>query len=117
MATSGLRPVTLSHPSSVWSEVAALKAQLVGFQSKIEAYAKVEKKLETITDEPTWQAMVSGPSLSWEVGEEELCWRRRCGERGAQGRGSGSKYSNLASLKRSANSPFCSVARRLELAC
>lgn len=116
-ATPGLRPVTLPQLPSAWSKVTALKAQLVGLESEIAAYAKVEKKLETITDEPTWQAMVSLLPSRWAGSLEVLC-RRWSAEGRAHGGVSlgGAGRSTLGRRALPSCAPF-SVLSSLELLC
>ena len=57
-----LHPVKLSRagPSAAsWSESSAVRAQLAALEDDVVQYEKLEKRLEGITDEPVWDALVS----------------------------------------------------------
>lgn len=63
-ATSGpspgasLHPVKLSRVPAHWSETSALRHQLAALERDVDEYDRLATKLEGITDEPVWDAMV-----------------------------------------------------------
>lgn len=63
-ATSGpspgasLHPVKLSRVPAHWSETSALRHQLAALERDVDEYDRLATKLEGVTDEPVWDAMV-----------------------------------------------------------
>lgn len=55
---AALRPLTLPTPPA-WSHLTANKQQLAALQADLDSSGKVATKLESLTDEPTWNAFVS----------------------------------------------------------
>jgi hypothetical protein len=59
MSDSNLRPLTLPSLSPTLTRLSALKSQITLLHSQVDQYSKLALKLETFTDEPTWNAYVS----------------------------------------------------------
>lgn len=55
---AALRPLTLPAPPA-WSQLTANKQHLAALKADLESCSKVATKLESLTDEPTWNAFVS----------------------------------------------------------
>ncbi|BGP23623.1 uri1, prefoldin-like chaperone [Rhodotorula toruloides] len=66
---SALRPLTLpSLPPDV-AHLSGLKLQLSQMQQAIEGFAQLRRKLETFTDEPTWNAYIPFGPLAYFSGQ------------------------------------------------
>ncbi|BGP38845.1 hypothetical protein JCM10449v2_002783 [Rhodotorula kratochvilovae] len=64
-----LRPLTLPSLSPELSRLSHLKAELASAEHEIEGYQKVQSKLETFTDEPTWNAFIPFGPLAYFSGQ------------------------------------------------
>jgi len=58
MTDSNLRPLTLPSLSPTLTKLSQLKSTLIALDQQRLQYIKLTNKLETFTDEPTWDAYV-----------------------------------------------------------
>jgi hypothetical protein len=59
MNDPNLRPLTLPSLSPSLTRLSNLKSEISFLHSKVDQYSKLAHKLETFSDEPTWNAYVS----------------------------------------------------------
>ena len=59
MSDSNLRPLTLPSLSPALTRLSALKAQITSLHSQVDQFSKLADRLESFTDEPSWNAYVS----------------------------------------------------------
>ncbi|BGP14830.1 uri1, prefoldin-like chaperone [Rhodosporidiobolus nylandii] len=64
-----LTPLTLPSLPPTLAAVSHLKGQLASLRAQLEAYQAVEKKLDGLTDEPTWDAFIPFTPLAYFPGK------------------------------------------------
>ncbi|GAA6009215.1 hypothetical protein JCM11491_004230 [Sporobolomyces phaffii] len=66
---SNLRPLTLPSLSPSLARLSALKSRISALEAQVEQYARLAAKLETFTDEPTWNAYIPFGPLAFFPGQ------------------------------------------------
>ncbi|GAA5932411.1 uncharacterized protein JCM15063_001216 [Sporobolomyces koalae] len=69
MSDANLRPVTLPSLSPTLTRLAQLKSEVANLHSQVDRFQKLAIKLETFTDEPTWDAYIPFGPLAFFPGQ------------------------------------------------
>ncbi|GAA5838366.1 hypothetical protein JCM3766R1_005527 [Sporobolomyces carnicolor] len=69
MSDSNLRPLTLPSLSPALTRLSALKAQITSLHSQVDQFSKLADRLESFTDEPSWNAYIPFGPLAFFPGQ------------------------------------------------
>ncbi|GAA5984962.1 hypothetical protein JCM5350_000080 [Sporobolomyces pararoseus] len=69
MNDGNLRPLTLPSLSPTLTKLSALKSEILLLKNKVDQFSKLSNKLETFTDEPTWNAYIPFGPLAFFPGQ------------------------------------------------
>ncbi|GAA5950076.1 hypothetical protein JCM3765_004185 [Sporobolomyces pararoseus] len=69
MSDTNLRPLTLPSLSPTLTKLSGLKSEILLLKTKVDQFSKLSNKLETFTDEPTWNAYIPFGPLAFFPGQ------------------------------------------------